>query len=360
MKKKRMYKPLSRKVRSGANVLYVVRQRLWLGPDHVLLTTNQGFSESYKRFYFPDIQAVLLTQTRGGFIGNILLGFFAVDFFAFSLGGLLFEWPQPVVITCASLGSLFALFLLVNWFRGPTCRCDIRTAVQTERVYSLNRIRRAAKTVAILREAIEAEQGALTPGHVEEAAARPPRLPSPAARARRVRPVTVPRIVRAYRGHAHDFLVGVLLIDFGHSCLRFFADGILMLTASLLIGLTLAVSVTVALTRQSGTNLPRGLKNTTWTCLGYIVITYVFGFFHSIVLSITNPALAGNSREAMLAAAERTPFDSPVFLVMLLFSLGCSGTLGFTGLTMLARFRSQGGASPPSARADGPVRDSSG
>lgn len=360
MKKKREYRPLTRSARSGTSVLHVVRQRLWLGPDHVLLTTNQGFSESYKRFYFPDIQAILLTQTRGGLIGNILLGFFAVDLFAFSLGGLLFEWPQPAVIAFAVFGGVFSLFLLVNWLRGPTCRCHIRTAVQTERVYSLNRIRRAAKTLRVLRGAIEAEQGALTPGHVEEAAARPPRLASPAARARRVRPVAVPRIVRPYRGHAHDFLVGVLLIDFGHSCLRFFAGGVLMLTASLLIGLTLAVSVTTALARQSGTNLPRALKNTTWLCLGYIVITYVFGLFHSIVLAITNPALAGNSREAMLAAAERTPFDSPVFLVMLLFSLGCSGTLGFTGLTMLARFRSQGGASPPSAGADGPVRDSSG
>lgn len=357
--KERLYRPLTRKARSGANVLYVVRQRLWLGPDHVLLTTNQGFSESYKRFYFSDIQAVLLTQTRGGFIGNILLGFFAADLFAFSLGGLLFEWPQPVVITCAALGSLFALSLLANWLRGPTCRCDIRTAVQTERVYSLNRIRKAAKTVAILRGAIEAEQGALTPGHVEEAAARPPRLPSPAARARRVGPVTVPRIVRTYRGHAHDVLVGVLLIDFGHSCLRFFADGILMLTASILIGLTLAVSVTVALTRQSGTNLPRALKNTTWICLGYIVVTFVFGFFHSMALAITN-AVVGNSDGVTVAAADLTPFDSPAFLVMLLFSLGCSGALGFTGLTMLARFRSQGEASPPSAGADGPVREFSG
>ncbi|NQT92246.1 MAG: hypothetical protein HQ559_05760 [Lentisphaerae bacterium] len=350
--KERTYRPLTRNVRSGTAVLHVVRQRLWLAADHLLLTSNLGFTESYKRFYMPDIQAIVLTRTKAGFIGNILLGFFALDMFAFALGGFLFEWPPAATITFAALGGILALFLLVNWLRGPTCRCHVRTAVQTERVYALNRLHKARRIVESLRGTIEEEQGTLTPGHLEDAAARPPRAPSPAARARRVRPVAVPRIVRPYGGHAHDVLVGVLLVDFSHSCLRFLTGGILMLTASLLIGLSLAVSVTVALGRQSGTNLPRALKRMTWICLGYIVISYMFGFIHSIVLSISDPAIAGNSREAMLAAASMTPFDSPVFLVMFLFSIGCAGTLGFTGLTMLARFRAQGHASSPAGGAD--------
>src|SRR6185503_16307515 len=38
--------------------------RLWLGPDHLLLARTTFFSEEYKRFYFRDIQAIVMRKTR--------------------------------------------------------------------------------------------------------------------------------------------------------------------------------------------------------------------------------------------------------------------------------------------------------
>ena len=47
--------------------------RLYLGPGHLLVVNSTGFTESYKRFYFQDIQAIVLCRTRSRLIWNIIL-----------------------------------------------------------------------------------------------------------------------------------------------------------------------------------------------------------------------------------------------------------------------------------------------
>ncbi len=36
---------------------------LWMGADHLLLVDRTGYTESYKRFYFADIQAIVVRRT---------------------------------------------------------------------------------------------------------------------------------------------------------------------------------------------------------------------------------------------------------------------------------------------------------
>ncbi|HWI55617.1 MAG TPA: hypothetical protein VNZ22_00220, partial [Bacillota bacterium] len=50
--------------RSGFAVAVAARSSLWLGPDHLLCIETTGYTETYKRFYFRDIQAVLIRQTK--------------------------------------------------------------------------------------------------------------------------------------------------------------------------------------------------------------------------------------------------------------------------------------------------------
>ena len=35
---------------------------LWLGADHVMQLSSTGYTESYRRFYFRDIQAIFLVR----------------------------------------------------------------------------------------------------------------------------------------------------------------------------------------------------------------------------------------------------------------------------------------------------------
>ncbi|HEO70151.1 MAG TPA: hypothetical protein ENN80_02735 [Candidatus Hydrogenedentes bacterium] len=48
--------------------------RLYLGSDHVLHVAASGYSERSKRFYFKDIQAMVITKTRSALWIGVVLG----------------------------------------------------------------------------------------------------------------------------------------------------------------------------------------------------------------------------------------------------------------------------------------------
>lgn len=135
--------------------------RLYQASDHLLLVASTGFSETYRRFYFRDIQAFLIRQTRGRLlwngIGAVLLGF--------SSFLLAFASDQGSVtgsLLAAAATLLVAIGVSMNTVRGPTCVCQIQTAVQTRPLPSLSRVKLARRILARLRPLIEAEQGHLT------------------------------------------------------------------------------------------------------------------------------------------------------------------------------------------------------
>jgi hypothetical protein len=67
------------------------------------------------------------------------------------------------------ISVVLSAFLAANTLMGPTCVCHLKTAVQTEELTPLRRLRRARKVLARVRPLIVAAQGELTP---EEIAAR--------------------------------------------------------------------------------------------------------------------------------------------------------------------------------------------
>jgi len=133
---------------------------LWLGKDHLLSIDSNRLAEDYKRFYFRDIEAITIVKTRRREIWNLVLLFLLLLSGAFFLNG-------------STAGGVSALivgpFLLLNNALGPTCTVYLRTAVQLEQLPSLSRLRRAHKTLAVVRPLIAAAQGQLAP---EEASLR--------------------------------------------------------------------------------------------------------------------------------------------------------------------------------------------
>jgi hypothetical protein len=67
---------------------------------------------------------------------------------AIVIGGPVWSWIFGII------AGLFGFFLLVGLIAGPTSKCYVRTAVQTEPLAPLSRLRRAERVFATLRPLI--------------------------------------------------------------------------------------------------------------------------------------------------------------------------------------------------------------
>ena len=155
----------SARARSAFSVAFRSRMSLWLGPDHLLSVDSSGFSETYKRFYFKDIQAITLYRTKRYPWWNVTVGFFALVFiFAVVLlaPAPSAPWKVDDIAGASVLGGiigLLVLLLLINLFSGPTCKTFLRTAVQIEELPSLCRVRKTRRILAKIHPLILAAQG---------------------------------------------------------------------------------------------------------------------------------------------------------------------------------------------------------
>ncbi len=129
--------------------------RLYRGADHLLQISSVTFSERYKRFYFRDIQAFIVVRTNSWIV---VITLFLI--LALLLTGLAVGVGDSVgSIVLGGFAALLLTLALIVGLRGPSCRCYVRTAVQTETLPSLNRLRRAENILAELQPIIAAAQG---------------------------------------------------------------------------------------------------------------------------------------------------------------------------------------------------------
>ena len=133
-------------------------QRVYLGSDHLLAVVGY-YSESYRRFFFRDIEAIVYRDTRRGPIMNL----FCATVIVLCLLGILSDDAGFEFI-----GWFFGLSTLVifvwNLIKGPTCSCSMVTAVQNERLGCVSRRRRFNRLLATLLPEIDAAQPAIPAG----------------------------------------------------------------------------------------------------------------------------------------------------------------------------------------------------
>jgi hypothetical protein len=129
---------------------------VWLGPDHLLAVNSMRFREEYKRYYFRDIQAIVIAEsrrfhisTRSALIGYLWLVAFAATF--------QFNYGPPV------MGGLGIALVLVWIYISATCSCTCRihTGVSHDRLPSIYRIWTARKFLRAIESEISKVQGAL-------------------------------------------------------------------------------------------------------------------------------------------------------------------------------------------------------
>src|SRR5665213_1219747 len=137
---KSKYQRLTRtRGRSAFALAVMSRTSLWLDDDHLLFVDSSGYAETYKRFYFRDIQAITMQQTSRGRVWNFILGPLAAIVLIVTLvtkpAGPPASWSGDAIAGGIILGTLAVIvivLLLTNTFSGPTCKTQIRTAVQVE------------------------------------------------------------------------------------------------------------------------------------------------------------------------------------------------------------------------------------
>jgi hypothetical protein len=130
------------------------RYRLWLAEDHLLLVASTAIGERYKRFYFADIQSIVLRKTVGWIIVAVVCLVTAAIFVLIAL----INTEVAVRATFYGLAGVFVILGAIQFALGPTCASQIRTAVQTEDLPCLKRVRTARKILARIRPRIEAAQ----------------------------------------------------------------------------------------------------------------------------------------------------------------------------------------------------------
>lgn len=137
-----------RPVRGKKKCLGLGYYKLYMAEDHVLQIYSRFGVEDYQRFYLQDIQAVVAARThRGTVYSLLLLGLAALA----ALGIGVWDWSAAVF---GPVIALLAAAVIVNVLRGPTCLATITTAVQTERLHSLHRLRNARRFMDALRPAV--------------------------------------------------------------------------------------------------------------------------------------------------------------------------------------------------------------
>ena len=154
---------------------------LWLGPDHLMIATSSGYTESYARLQFRDVQGFFVTPSDRRFAWRISWAIPAISC-AIVAGVSLLSHETPRVS-----GIIFALTLIGlvwNELLGPSCHAFVVTGVQTARLPSLVRRKKTRSVLGRLQPLIEAAQAdlavapAASPAEAAVTPAAPPALPA--------------------------------------------------------------------------------------------------------------------------------------------------------------------------------------
>ncbi|MHA3773053.1 hypothetical protein ACXR0O_16085 [Verrucomicrobiota bacterium sgz303538] len=141
--------------------------RIWLGDDHLLSVNSTLGVESYQRFYFREIEALIIRRTKVRLIWNCIFGavigagiaFGAMQALAFSSAAGADQTLQSVIFGFLGTPTILALvFLIINTLRGQSCSVWIQTAGGTARLGTPVRIRPARRFVERIAPLIEQAQ----------------------------------------------------------------------------------------------------------------------------------------------------------------------------------------------------------
>jgi hypothetical protein len=298
---------------------------LWRSRDHLLQIYARWGTEDYKRYYFNDIQAIITRKTEVGKIQNFVMGAL-VGLFGFfvltSSGGWMVFNSIVALVLC--------LILIINILKGPTCETHLLTAVQTEKLHSLNRLPTAQVVMNQLKPIIERFQGTLQRENLVQRSAQFSNRKRQASATRLVQ--RTPTVRKHESGRVHLVLFALLSLN-GLIVAASFAlthVGLTFLGTALM--LMMGICVIVALVKQHGSNLQYAMRTMTWAALGYVCFLFISGYIISVALAFKNPDMVHNQWEMIKLFSSTTPWDSALMMTINIIALSGALAIGIPGL----------------------------
>ncbi len=312
----------------------IAAQKLWQASDHLLWVETAMFQERYKRFYYQDIQALVLCRTNHHLAWSFLWGAFALLFgiVAMSVSG------TPYV--SATLVIVFLLLLAMNLAMGPGCQVRLQTAVQVQQLKCLRRVRTANRAMDRILALIETAQGRLDLEALPASTVPTQAASLPATNATSHTLVSQARMdstVGAFNPVWHRILFALLLamgviglVQLGLKSLSVGIIEILLHTAA-------QVLVIVALVR--GFRYLKGtlLAKISWLSLSMLILASAASYILLIAIIMRHPEMANNNWELYKVGFEIGSSDTPIMLALNLFFTFGSLLLGPLGLVALHR-----------------------
>lgn len=299
------------------------KSRLYIGNDHLLRVNSNGWTEKYRRFYFSDIQGIVVSMNN---LRNIWTMLHLIICALFLLWLLVVENTIGRSIL-AGLATFFAVMFLVNLLRGPSCLTRIQTRTGTEPLPSLQRLRNARRVIQMLQPYLEAAQGGLTAEEIPQRAAEfvsgmesvaqsalapLAAMPAPAPSSR----------ANSYRGALHGWMFAAFLLEAVAFAMNIAYHGpmpALLIPAAFLPATVLTI---LSLVKQSGSALGRGVKTATWIGLAHIAIGFICGYAVVISTMVEQPKLLRDDGNIFIAVAEaHSPFIQNTYFFLGAFAM---------------------------------------
>src|SRR5258706_15387609 len=117
----------------GAKRTLFRKATLWLAADHILSVDSHRFSEEYKRYYFKDIQAIIVRQTGYTAMSKAIDLVFAIFLALLALAAWRLQSRSAAIA-----GGLILIGFVIFKSLGPSCVCELITPVSYARLPSPN------------------------------------------------------------------------------------------------------------------------------------------------------------------------------------------------------------------------------
>jgi hypothetical protein len=330
-RKERKYKRLPGRPFSPFEV-----RSLWQGPDHLLWVESVFFKENYKRFFYSDIQSVVLQRTDTHMLWSFIWGAVAL------ICGLIALLMPGTPYVSATFTAIFLLALGINLAWGPSCNVYLQTAVQVHKISSLKRVRTGLKTMARIKALVEAVQGPWEKQDSLNALSAAPQAGTSQVQTAGAPTASENRDSKQapagpFEPRLHQVLFGLLLVLGTIGLIQLQLKSMPLAVLETLFHAATQIMVIIALVRWY-----RHLKETliikvNWLALFFITIQTIIGYGLYFAVSFSNPQISYHHGAMFKKMFELQWIDHPLALAGNLVYTGGSLLLGICGWLILRR-----------------------
>ena len=320
----------------GRPPTFLGTRSLWQGSDHLLWVESVFFKERYKRFFYSDIQSIVLLRTDTHLLWAFIWGAPAL------ICGLIAFLVSGTPYVSATLTVLFLMAFGINAVLGASCNVFLQTAAQVQKIASLRRIKTAQIVMDRIKEQVLAAQGAFErpsrPGAQFDAIASPgPRPAAADIHADAQNDIKQKPAADPFAPLLHHSLFGILLALGILGAIQLLAKNLpVAILETLLHGVAQIMAIIVVVRWH------RHLKGTfiakvSWLALVIVTLETIIGYGFFIAASVTNPQINYNHWALFKKVFELQWGDHPFLWAGNLLYAGVSLLLGICGLMMMRR-----------------------